>query len=343
MACGSYTRASSPTKQSSSSGLQRVRAGARVHSRPASRSQTHERRGSAAVNLSRLSIDRPSDLRDGLASSSCSSASRRLSAAAGRAVSGDRAAHAWWSSATYPGAAQTSPTPSPRRSSRRSTASRTCSTCPRSRPATATCRSPSPSSVGTDIDKAQVLVQNRVAVAEPRLPDEVHAQRHHRAQALARPAAGRAPDLAGQHLRPGLHLQLRACSTCATSCCGSTASATSAMFGAREYSMRIWLDPERIALRGLTAERGARRPARAERAGRRRRARPSRRRCDRRSPAVTLQLKGRLDDARRVRGHHRQDRRRRPRRARQGHRPRRARRAQLHRPTATPTATRPSA
>ena len=27
--------------------------------------------------------------------------------------------------------------------------------------------------IGTDIDKAQVLVQNRVAVAEPRLPDEV--------------------------------------------------------------------------------------------------------------------------------------------------------------------------
>ena len=26
------------------------------------------------------------------------------------------------------------------------------------------------------------------------------------------------------------------------------------MFGAREYSMRIWLDPERIALRNLTAE-----------------------------------------------------------------------------------------
>ena len=26
------------------------------------------------------------------------------------------------------------------------------------------------------------------------------------------------------------------------------------LFGVREYSMRIWLDPERIALRGLTAE-----------------------------------------------------------------------------------------
>src|SRR5947209_1134827 len=30
--------------------------------------------------------------------------------------------------------------------------------------------------IGTDLDKAQVLVQNRVAVAEPRLPAEVRAQ-----------------------------------------------------------------------------------------------------------------------------------------------------------------------
>ena len=34
-------------------------------------------------------------------------------------------------------------------------------------------------------------------------------QRPDRAQALARPAAGDPPDLARQHLRPGLHLQLR--------------------------------------------------------------------------------------------------------------------------------------
>ncbi len=27
--------------------------------------------------------------------------------------------------------------------------------------------------LGTDLDKAQVLVQNRVAIAEPRLPEEV--------------------------------------------------------------------------------------------------------------------------------------------------------------------------
>ena len=71
-------------------------------------------------------------------------------------------------------------------------------------------------------------------------------QRPHRAQALARPAAGDPPDLARQHLRPGLHLQLRPaqrprqadaplrrrrrvrCSACASIPCasGSTPSAS---------------------------------------------------------------------------------------------------------------------
>jgi HAE1 family hydrophobic/amphiphilic exporter-1 len=41
------------------------------------------------------------------------------------------------------------------------------------RPATARCQSASSSSAGTNIDQAQVLVQNRVSVALPRLPQEV--------------------------------------------------------------------------------------------------------------------------------------------------------------------------
>ncbi len=63
--------------------------------------------------------------------------------------------------------------------------------------------------VGTDIDKAQVLVQNRVSAAERRLPDEV------RRNGLT--VRKRSPDLLlaihlispGQHLRLRLHLQLR--------------------------------------------------------------------------------------------------------------------------------------
>ena len=33
--------------------------------------------------------------------------------------------------------------------------------------------------LGTDLDKAQVLVQNRVAIAEPRLPEDVRRHRRH--------------------------------------------------------------------------------------------------------------------------------------------------------------------
>ena len=52
--------------------------------------------------------------------------------------------------------------------------------------------------LGTDLDKAQVLVQNRVAIAEPRLPEDVRRHRRHDDQDLARPADGRAPALARQ-------------------------------------------------------------------------------------------------------------------------------------------------
>ena len=50
--------------------------------------------------------------------------------------------------------------------------------------------------LGTELDKAQVLVQNRVAVAEPRLPEEVRPHRRDDDQEFARPADGRAPAVA---------------------------------------------------------------------------------------------------------------------------------------------------
>ena len=43
------------------------------------------------------------------------------------------------------------------------------------------------------------------------------------------------------------------------------------LFGSGDYSMRVWLDPQKVAQRGLSAERRGRRHPRAERAGRRRR------------------------------------------------------------------------
>ena len=50
------------------------------------------------------------------------------------------------------------------------------STCCRQATATARCTITVTFELGTDLDTAQVLVQNRVAIAEPRLPEEVRAR-----------------------------------------------------------------------------------------------------------------------------------------------------------------------
>ena len=62
--------------------------------------------------------------------------------------------------------------------------------------------------LGTDLDQAQVLVQNRVSVAEPRLPEEVRRLGITTSKELARPDDGRAHAVARQYLRPALRVQL---------------------------------------------------------------------------------------------------------------------------------------
>ena len=64
--------------------------------------------------------------------------------------------------------------------------------------------------LGTDLDKAQVLVQNRVAIAQPQLPEEVQRNGVVTTQELARHPDGRVHAVAGRQPRPALHLQLRA-------------------------------------------------------------------------------------------------------------------------------------
>ena len=63
--------------------------------------------------------------------------------------------------------------------------------------------------LGTDLDNAQVLVQNRVALAEPRLPEEVRRIGVVVRKTLARLPDGRQHRLARQFARSRLHLQLR--------------------------------------------------------------------------------------------------------------------------------------
>jgi hydrophobe/amphiphile efflux-1 (HAE1) family protein len=107
--------------------------------------------------------------------------------------------------------------------------------------------------VGTDIDKAQVLVQNRVSSAERRLPDEV------RRNGLV--VRKRSPDLllaihliSPDNTYDQVYISNYGLLNVRDRLMRLYGVADVSLFGVREYSMRVWLDPERVAVRGLTAE-----------------------------------------------------------------------------------------
>jgi hydrophobe/amphiphile efflux-1 (HAE1) family protein len=107
--------------------------------------------------------------------------------------------------------------------------------------------------IGTNIDKAQVLVQNRVATAEPRLPEEVRrngilTRKNNPDQLLAVHLVS--PDKTYDQVYISNYGLLNVRDVLAR----IEGVGSVNMFGAREYSMRVWLDPERIAGLGLTAE-----------------------------------------------------------------------------------------
>ncbi|MDD2761569.1 MAG: efflux RND transporter permease subunit, partial [Methylomonas sp.] len=105
---------------------------------------------------------------------------------------------------------------------------------------------------GTDLDKAQVQVQNRVALAEPKLPEEV------RRQGLS--VKKRSPDLSlvVNLISPDKRYDSVYMSNYALLQLKDTLARLPGVgeilvFGARDYSMRLWLNPEKIAARNLTA------------------------------------------------------------------------------------------
>ncbi|RMB08173.1 efflux RND transporter permease subunit [Eilatimonas milleporae] len=107
--------------------------------------------------------------------------------------------------------------------------------------------------LGADLNQAQVLVQNRVAVAEPRLPEEV--------RRLGVTTQKNSPDLmmVVHLLSPDNSLdQLYIANYAILQIRDRLARIDGVgdifIFGASEYSMRVWLDPDRIASVGLTAE-----------------------------------------------------------------------------------------
>ena len=106
--------------------------------------------------------------------------------------------------------------------------------------------------LGTDLDTAQVLVQNRVAVAEPRLPEEV--------RRLGVTVRKNSPDMlmvihvtSPDGSRDQLYLSNYATLQVRDVLARLDGVGDVRVFGARDYSMRIWLDPDRVAARGLTA------------------------------------------------------------------------------------------
>ncbi|OSJ09360.1 hydrophobe/amphiphile efflux-1 family RND transporter [Bradyrhizobium canariense] len=106
--------------------------------------------------------------------------------------------------------------------------------------------------LGTDLDKAQVLVQNRVAIAQPRLPEEVQRNgvvTRKNSPDILMVVFMLSPDESFDQLYISNYtlLQVR------DQLLRLDGVGDIQMFGARDYSMRLWLDSERIADLGLTS------------------------------------------------------------------------------------------
>ncbi len=106
--------------------------------------------------------------------------------------------------------------------------------------------------VGTDLNMAQVLTQNRVAIAEAKLPEEVKRQgvtTKKKSPAILLCINLIAPD--GRYDQ--LYLSNYATIQVKDALARLPGIGDVSFLGARDYSMRIWLDPEKLAARELTA------------------------------------------------------------------------------------------
>ncbi len=106
--------------------------------------------------------------------------------------------------------------------------------------------------LGTDPDKAQQLVQNRVSQAEPRLPEEV--------RRLGITTVKSSPDLTMvvHLLSPNdrydmTYLRNYALLNVKDRLARIEGVGQVQLFGSGDYSMRVWLDPQKVAERGLAA------------------------------------------------------------------------------------------
>ena len=105
--------------------------------------------------------------------------------------------------------------------------------------------------VGTDIDKATFNVNNRVQLAAPRLPDEVRRNGvtvAKRSQNILLVVALNSP----KSTYDMLYLSNYATQNVVDELKRLPGTADVTVFGARDYSMRIWLRPDRMAQLGIT-------------------------------------------------------------------------------------------
>src|ERR1700727_1020191 len=106
--------------------------------------------------------------------------------------------------------------------------------------------------LGTNLDIAQVQVQNRVAIANPRLPADV--------RNIGVTVTKSSPDLmmvvhlySPDKSRDALFISNPATLEVTDPLTRVDGVGSITVFGSRDYSMRIWLDPDRLQSLGLTA------------------------------------------------------------------------------------------
>jgi multidrug efflux pump len=106
--------------------------------------------------------------------------------------------------------------------------------------------------LGTDPDKAQQLVQNRVTQAEPRLPEEV--RRLGITTAKSSPNFILVVHLISPNDRYNItYLRNYGVLNVKDRIARISGVGQVEIFGAGDYSMRVWLDPQKVAERGLSA------------------------------------------------------------------------------------------
>jgi multidrug efflux pump subunit AcrB len=113
--------------------------------------------------------------------------------------------------------------------------------------------------LGTNVNMAQVLVQNRVAIAEPTLPDVV--------RTIGVAVKKRSPDVllgislysdenpeTGKPYYNALYLSNYATIQVKDAVARVEGVGDVAIFGQQDYSMRVWLDPDKLQSRDLTVD-----------------------------------------------------------------------------------------